>query len=144
MVLNDTTFDYLDEFYGISAKWFAIYALTASLFTIISNAFFITFTLTTHSLRKNAANWFLLGFSLSDLLHGVARAADAYALWYGSVDNRHLCATAGLFTISTVTCSFGFPALIAAERYYQISTISQSTGLFSFIYCRAVIEYEIA
>uniref|UniRef100_A0A914UIE8 G-protein coupled receptors family 1 profile domain-containing protein n=1 Tax=Plectus sambesii TaxID=2011161 RepID=A0A914UIE8_9BILA len=128
MVLNDTTFDYLYEFYGNSAKWFAIYALIASLFTIISNAFFITLTLTTPSLRKNVVNWFLLGFSLSDLLHCTAHVADAYALWYGSTDNRQLCAVAGLFVISTATCSFGFPALIAAERYYKVSTISQSAG----------------
>uniref|UniRef100_A0A914ULU9 G-protein coupled receptors family 1 profile domain-containing protein n=1 Tax=Plectus sambesii TaxID=2011161 RepID=A0A914ULU9_9BILA len=128
MMLNDTTFDYLYEFYGNSAKGLAIFELTISLFTIISNIFFITLTLTTPSLRKNSTNWFLLGFSISDSLHSLAHFGDAYALWYGSLENRRLCAVAGMFVVSTVTGSFGFPALIAAERYYKINTIPQSTG----------------
>uniref|UniRef100_A0A914VDJ2 G-protein coupled receptors family 1 profile domain-containing protein n=1 Tax=Plectus sambesii TaxID=2011161 RepID=A0A914VDJ2_9BILA len=125
---NDTTFDYLDEFYGSSAQWFGIYLLVISLFTIISDLFFITFTMTTKSLRTNVSNWFLLGFIISDLVHCNVHLVDAYALLYGSTDNRHLCAVAGLFVISTAMCSFGFPAIIAAARFYKITTVSQSTS----------------
>uniref|UniRef100_A0A914X084 G-protein coupled receptors family 1 profile domain-containing protein n=1 Tax=Plectus sambesii TaxID=2011161 RepID=A0A914X084_9BILA len=129
MMLNDTTFDYLYEFYGNSAKWFAIYTLIASLFVITSNTFLVTLTLITPSLRKNAANWFLVGFSLSDLLHCMAQLVSGYAMLNGSINDRYWCTVAGMFVVSTGTCSFGFPALIAAERYYKISAVSQSTAL---------------
>uniref|UniRef100_A0A914WEG6 G-protein coupled receptors family 1 profile domain-containing protein n=1 Tax=Plectus sambesii TaxID=2011161 RepID=A0A914WEG6_9BILA len=33
-----------------------------------------------------------------------------------------------MFVVSTATGSFGFPAMIAVERYYKINTIPQSTG----------------
>jgi hypothetical protein len=125
---NDTKFGYLNEFYGSSTRWFAPYMMIASFLVICSNIFFITMTLTTPSLRQNIANWFLVGFSISDQLHCMGQAVSAYAIWTGSVDNRHWCSVAGLFVLSTATCSFGFPALIAADRYYKICTITQSSG----------------
>lgn len=128
---NDTALYYLHEFYDNSAKWFGAYVLAASLFVIISNLCFTILTLSTSSLRENVANWFLLGFSISDQLHCTAHLVDAYALWNGSVDNRHWCKIAGTFVIITGTCSFGFPALIAADRYYKICTISQSKGMLN-------------
>uniref|UniRef100_A0A914WX80 G-protein coupled receptors family 1 profile domain-containing protein n=1 Tax=Plectus sambesii TaxID=2011161 RepID=A0A914WX80_9BILA len=128
-MVNDTTFDYLNEFYGNSAKPYAICVLIILLLAFIGNIFFITLTLTTKCLRKNVANWFLLGFSLSDLVQCTAHLFNAYALYNGSVDSRQLCTVAGLLVVSTGTCNFGFPALIAADRYYKISTVPQSKGL---------------
>jgi hypothetical protein len=117
---NDTTFSYLPEFYGSSKDWFAIWIWVASIFVISSDIFFITVTLSTPSLCSNTANWFLVGFSLSDLLHCTFQLFEAYAIWTGSVENRHLCEIAGIFVLCTATCCFGFPAMIAAVRYAVI------------------------
>jgi hypothetical protein len=133
MESNNTTFTYLNEFYGSSVKWFAVYMGTVSLFVVLSDTFFIIFTLTSPTLRRNVANWFLVGFSVSDQLHCMGQCVSAYAIYTGSVEDRHWCSTAGLFVLSSATCSFGFPALIAADRYYKISTITQSSGYDIFI-----------
>uniref|UniRef100_A0A914V3W7 G-protein coupled receptors family 1 profile domain-containing protein n=1 Tax=Plectus sambesii TaxID=2011161 RepID=A0A914V3W7_9BILA len=47
-------------------------------------------------------------------------------MWTGSPSNRFLCKIAGIFVLSTATCSFGFPAMIAADRFYKISALPQA------------------
>jgi hypothetical protein len=124
---NDTVPNYLYEFYGPSASWFAIYMFAVSAFIILSNLLFIGLTLTSNSLRTTVANWFLLGLSVSDSLHCSAHLIDAWAIYFGSVDNRFLCKISGTFVIATACSSFGFPPMIAADRCVDILLISLST-----------------
>uniref|UniRef100_A0A914W309 G-protein coupled receptors family 1 profile domain-containing protein n=1 Tax=Plectus sambesii TaxID=2011161 RepID=A0A914W309_9BILA len=126
---SNETFEYVYDFYGPSASWFAIYIGATSIFSVISNIFFTILTLSSSKLRQNVANWFLVGLSISDQLHYLSHVVDAYAIYTGSINNRYWCSVAGAFVLITATCSFGFPAIIAADRYYKISTISQSSGL---------------
>uniref|UniRef100_A0A914UND3 G-protein coupled receptors family 1 profile domain-containing protein n=1 Tax=Plectus sambesii TaxID=2011161 RepID=A0A914UND3_9BILA len=125
---DNVTFEYVYDFYGPSASWFAIYIGATSTFIVISNIFFTILTLSTPKLRENVANWFLVGLSISDQLHYLSHVVDAYAIYTGSINNRYWCSVSGAFVLITGTCSFGFPALIAADRYYKISTISQPSG----------------
>uniref|UniRef100_A0A914W2I3 G-protein coupled receptors family 1 profile domain-containing protein n=1 Tax=Plectus sambesii TaxID=2011161 RepID=A0A914W2I3_9BILA len=125
---SNGTFEYVYNFYGPSASWFAIYIGATSTFIVVSNIFFTILTLSTPKLRQNVANWFLVGLSISDQLHYLSHVADAYAIYTGSISNRYWCSVSGAFVLITGTCSFGFPAIIAADRYYKISTISQPSG----------------
>uniref|UniRef100_A0A914VRQ9 G-protein coupled receptors family 1 profile domain-containing protein n=1 Tax=Plectus sambesii TaxID=2011161 RepID=A0A914VRQ9_9BILA len=125
---SNGTFEYMYDFYGSSAPWFAIYVGATSTFIVVSNIFFTILTLSTLKLRQNVANWFLIGLSISDQLHYLSHVADAYAIYTGSISNRYWCSVSGAFVLITGTCSFGFPAIIAADRYYKISTISQPSG----------------
>uniref|UniRef100_A0A914V5H9 G-protein coupled receptors family 1 profile domain-containing protein n=1 Tax=Plectus sambesii TaxID=2011161 RepID=A0A914V5H9_9BILA len=125
---SNATFEYVYDFYGPSASWFAIYIFTTSTFIVISNILFTILTLSTPKLRENVANWFLVGLSISDQLHYLSHVVDAYAIYTGSINNRYWCSIAGAFVLTTGTCSFGFPAIIAADRYYKISTITKASG----------------
>uniref|UniRef100_A0A914X8Z2 G-protein coupled receptors family 1 profile domain-containing protein n=1 Tax=Plectus sambesii TaxID=2011161 RepID=A0A914X8Z2_9BILA len=118
--MNITNEDYLVDFYGPSAHWFSIYVAVASVLVIIGNTFFICITLTSDSLRIKSSNWFLLGFATTDLIHGVVHLYDAYAIRFGSIDNRGPCWLAGILVTFTAPISWGFPGLIAADRYYKI------------------------
>jgi hypothetical protein len=126
--MNDSTFDYLQEFYGPTRLWFSIIAAIFASFAMLSEVFFISFILSSKSLRTIRANWFLVGLSCSDFLHCSSMLYAAHATYYGSVDNRQNCARAGFFTLGTATCSFGFPPMIAAERFYKISEIPDASG----------------
>jgi hypothetical protein len=82
--------------------------------------FFIAITLTSKKLRKKSSIWLLIGFAVSELVHGLATNLESIAIWTGSIENRHLCSLAGTFIIFSVVCSSGFPFLIAADRFYKI------------------------
>jgi hypothetical protein len=118
--MNDTNENYLNDFYGPGSHWFAITIGTISIFIVFSNTFFISITLTAKSLRSKSSTWFLVGFAISDFLHGSAHIFDAVAIWLGSIENRHLCSVVGTVTVFTAASSFGFPFLIAADRFYKI------------------------
>src|SRR4051812_3200600 len=106
-VTLDSSDDYLVDFYGPSAQWFGITVGALSAFIICSNSFFLALTLSSKELRSKSSNWFLIGFSISDFIHGSTHIFDAYAILYGSIENRHLCSLAGIFVIFTGTNSFG-------------------------------------
>jgi hypothetical protein len=119
----------LSDFYeSPSATWFTIYLFFAATFIVASNLFLIALTLISPLLRNNSANWFLLGLSLSDLIHYSGFVVGSYAIWF---KDRHVCSVSGTFVIITGTASFGFPALIAANRYYAICTLPANNGVFS-------------
>uniref|UniRef100_A0A914WVE2 G-protein coupled receptors family 1 profile domain-containing protein n=1 Tax=Plectus sambesii TaxID=2011161 RepID=A0A914WVE2_9BILA len=120
---------YLADFYGPESRWFSITVGIISVFIVLSNIFFIIITITSKSLRQKSSTWILIGFAISDFLHGSAHIFDAVAIWLGSLDDRRICSLAGAFVIFTAASSFGFPFLIAADRYYKI-TIPES-GKFS-------------
>lgn len=120
---------YLVEFYGVDGQWFALTVGIISTFIVTSNIFFILITITSKDLRNKSSNWILIGFAISDFLHGASHIFDAVAIWMGSIENRRICSLAGAFVIFTAASSFGFPFLIAADRYYKI-TLSES-GKFS-------------
>uniref|UniRef100_A0A914WM04 G-protein coupled receptors family 1 profile domain-containing protein n=1 Tax=Plectus sambesii TaxID=2011161 RepID=A0A914WM04_9BILA len=127
--MNVTSEDYLIDFYGPSAQWFSIYVAVASVLGVIGNTFFICITLTSESLRIKSSNWLLVGFATTDLIHVGVHLYDAYAIRFGSIDNREPCWLAGIFVNFTSPISWGFPGLIAADRYYKI--IITDYGKFS-------------
>lgn len=119
--MNTTLETYLYHFNGPEARWFAVFLSTISVLTILSNLFFLAITLTSKAIRSKSPTWLLIGFSISELVHGIASNLEAIAIWNGSVESRHLCSLAGSFILFTVVCSSGFPFLIAADRFYKIT-----------------------
>uniref|UniRef100_A0A914W7U4 G-protein coupled receptors family 1 profile domain-containing protein n=1 Tax=Plectus sambesii TaxID=2011161 RepID=A0A914W7U4_9BILA len=140
---NISKFDeYLTEFYGPGV--FAAYVFLSSLFVIGSDVLFIAMTLTTPYLRSHESNWFLVGFSLADCLHCFFHVIDAFAIWFGSIENRSFCKHVGFFVVATASTSFGFPALIAADRYYKITYLPQNGSLMINLFTRKSIVPVIA
>lgn len=137
--MNDSSENYLLDFYGSSSSWFAIYVLVTSVLIIITNIFFICITITSKPLLSKSSNWFLIGFAAADLLQGLGHLYDAYAIGFGSISNREPCRIAGMLVLISAPISWGFPGLIAADRYYKIKIaeygkISIGKALFTVSY----------
>ena len=86
--MNDTTFSYLTDFYGPSARWYGLFMIVVTLIVFSSDLFFVTMTLTSKYLRSVVANYFLIGFALSDMFHCVVNFADGIHLLNASIDDR--------------------------------------------------------
>ncbi len=113
--------NYLIDFYGPSAYYFAVFVAIFSILIVFGNTFFLLLLVTSRELRSNHSNWLLAALSLSDWLHGWSHFVEAIGLWIGSVDNRNLCKLAGHFVVITGVVSFGFPPMIAVHRYFFIN-----------------------
>ena len=98
MSLTDELYDFYDSSY---AHWYAIYAASVTFFIMVSNLFFIFITLSSKTLLKIRANWFLVGLAVSDFLHGSAHHAGAWAILKGSIESRSACSIAGFFILMT-------------------------------------------
>jgi hypothetical protein len=131
--MNNFTNNYLVEFYGGSARWFAIYLMSITFITFCSDLFFIVLALFSPALRNKVANWFLTGFSMSDALHSFVSFLGGLAIYLGmgSPENTQFCAISGFLVLSTVTSSLGFPVMIAADRYYKISALPTNNQKYS-------------
>uniref|UniRef100_A0A914UXJ7 G-protein coupled receptors family 1 profile domain-containing protein n=1 Tax=Plectus sambesii TaxID=2011161 RepID=A0A914UXJ7_9BILA len=125
--MNDTNEEFLNEFYGPTAQWFSLFLYIMVILILSSNMFLIVIILTSKNLRNKSSNWFLVGFAMSGFLHGVAHVSDGVAIQFGSADNGLLCSIAGSFHFITGANSFGFPLLIAADRYYKITDPQPNT-----------------
>uniref|UniRef100_A0A914UYB0 G-protein coupled receptors family 1 profile domain-containing protein n=1 Tax=Plectus sambesii TaxID=2011161 RepID=A0A914UYB0_9BILA len=92
--------------------------------------FLIVIILTSKTLRNKSSNWFLVGFAISGFLHGMGHLLDGLAMRFGSADNslnRLICSIAGGFHLITAASNFGFPFLIAADRFYKITIPQPNT-----------------
>uniref|UniRef100_A0A914UXF6 G-protein coupled receptors family 1 profile domain-containing protein n=1 Tax=Plectus sambesii TaxID=2011161 RepID=A0A914UXF6_9BILA len=125
--MNDTKELFLNEFYGPTAQWFSLFLYIMAILILSSNMFLILIILTSKNLRNKSSNWFLVGFAISGFLHGVAHVSDGVAIQFGSADTGLLCSIAGGLHIITGANTFGFPLLIAADRYYKITIPQQNT-----------------
>lgn len=132
---NSCVTEYLTDFYGQSALWYAIVQILFSLLIIFSDFVFLCVFLSSSVLRKTAANWLLVGLILTDCFHYVCLGSGAIVLLVGYIKQPRehvlLCQVVGSFAITTATCSFGFPGLIAAQRYYKISYVPTIDAKFS-------------
>uniref|UniRef100_A0A914XJ00 G-protein coupled receptors family 1 profile domain-containing protein n=1 Tax=Plectus sambesii TaxID=2011161 RepID=A0A914XJ00_9BILA len=119
--MNDRNDEFLNQFYGPTAQWFSLIIYAMAVVILSSNTFLIVMIVTSKTLRTKSSNWFIVAFAMSSFLHGVTHTLDGVAMRFGSADNRLMCSIVGVFNTFTATSSFGFPFLIAADRYYKIT-----------------------